>query len=69
MFPMPRVVYSMAQDGLIFKFVGYVVPKLKTPIWACIATGLFAGILSLIFDINQLVEMMSIGTLLAYRLY
>lgn len=65
---MPRVVYSMASDGLIFKFLGYVVPRLKTPIFACISTGLFAATLSLIFNINQLVEMMSIGTLMAYSL-
>ncbi len=43
MFPMPRVVYSMASDGLIFKRLAYVSTKFKTPIIACLVTGLFAG--------------------------
>ncbi len=43
MFPMPRVIYSLALDGLIFKFLSYVIPKLKTPITAALFSGLFAG--------------------------
>jgi cationic amino acid transporter 3 len=68
MFPMPRVVYSMASDGLLFEFLAYLVPKLKTPVFASVVTGLLAGLLVLIFDLNQLIDMMSIGTLLAYSL-
>ena len=43
MFPMPRVVYAMSNDGLIFKFLSYVLPNLKTPISASIFTGALAG--------------------------
>jgi amino acid transporter len=66
MFPMPRVVYSIASDGLIFKQLAIVMPRLKTPVTAAIASGLLAGLLALIFDLNQLIDMMSIGTLMAY---
>jgi amino acid transporter len=68
MFPMPRVVYSMASDGLIFKFLAWIAPKLKTPTAASLFTGLFAALMVLVFDLNQLIDMMSIGTLLAYAL-
>jgi amino acid transporter len=68
MFPMPRIVYSMADDGLIFNFLSKVLPKLKTPYVASIVTGLFAAILASIFDLEELVEMLSIGTLMAYTL-
>jgi hypothetical protein len=68
MFPMPRVVYSMASDGLLFEFLAYLAPKLKTPVLASLVTGLLAAFLVLIFDLNQLIDMMSIGTLLAYSL-
>jgi amino acid transporter len=68
MFPMPRVLYCMASDGLVFEFFSYLMPKLKTPYLAAIGTGLLAGILILIFDLNQLIDMMSIGTLIAYTL-
>ena len=43
MFPMPRIVYAMATDGVIFKGLGKVLPKLKTPYIASIVTGFFAG--------------------------
>ena len=49
MFPMPRVVYSLASDGLIFKFLGYVLPRFKTPVAAAISSGLFAGEFQSIF--------------------
>lgn len=68
MFPMPRVVYSMANDGLLFQWLAYLAPRLKTPVLASLVTGLLAGFLVLIFDLNQLIDMMSIGTLLAYSL-
>ena len=63
---MPRVVYSLASDGLIFKFLSYVMPSLKTPVAAAFSSGILAGILCLLFDLNQLIDMQSIGTLMAY---
>jgi amino acid transporter len=68
MFPMPRIVYSMASDGLIFSILSKVLPKLKTPFLASIVAGLIAAVLATIFDLNELVEMLSIGTLMAYSL-
>jgi amino acid transporter len=89
MFPMPRIVYAMASDGLIFRFLSYIMPTFKTPVLAALTTGLLAGMfdclpffdfffsysgiyfkafLVLIFDLSQLIDMMSIGTLLAYSL-
>ena len=68
MFPLPRIVYSMASDGLIFKWLARLLPRFKTPFVASISTGLFAGALACIFDLQELVEMMSIGTLMAYTM-
>lgn len=68
MFPMPRVVYAMANDGLLFKQLSYVTPRFKTPLLACILTGFLSALLCLVFDLSQLVDMMSYGTLLAYSL-
>lgn len=48
MFPMPRIVYSMANDGLIFKFLGKLMPKFKTPFVASIVTGFISGRLKLL---------------------
>jgi amino acid transporter len=68
MFPLPRIFYAMANDGLIYRFLGKVHPKYKTPVLATIISGFFAGILAAMFDVNQLAQMMSIGTLMAYSL-
>ncbi|KAJ6645363.1 High affinity cationic amino acid transporter 1 [Pseudolycoriella hygida] len=68
MFPLPRVLYAMAQDGILFKVLKKIHPKTQTPIVATILSGLFAGVMAMIFDLHQLIDMMSIGTLLAYTI-
>lgn len=40
---MPRVIYAMASDGLIFRFLAYVSEKFKTPLTATITAGVMAG--------------------------
>lgn len=67
-FPIPRIVYSMAMDGVVYKKLSVVNPKTKTPIYSTIFCGGLAAIMALIFDLEQLIDMMSIGTLLAYTI-
>lgn len=66
MFPLPRIIYAMSTDGLIFKFLGRVNEKFKTPVVGTLVAGLVTGLVAAIFDLKQLVNMLSIGTLLAY---
>ncbi|XP_030372056.1 cationic amino acid transporter 2 isoform X2 [Scaptodrosophila lebanonensis] len=68
MFPLPRIVFAMANDGLLFKFMGEISNKYRTPFKGTLLTGLLTGILAAIFNLSQLVNMMSIGTLLAYSM-
>ncbi|XP_046397348.1 probable cationic amino acid transporter [Ischnura elegans] len=68
MFPMPRIVYAMAKDGLIFRILGQVWPLTGTPALATFISGLAAAFAALLIQLEVLVEMMSIGTLLAYTL-
>lgn len=67
-FPLPRVVYAMANDGLIFEFLAYISPRFKTPVYGTLLAGLMTGVLSALFNLEQLVNMMSIGTLMAYSM-
>lgn len=66
MFPLPRILYAMANDGLLFRSLASIHPRTKTPLLATMLSGLLAGIMATIFDLQQLIDMMSIGTLLAY---
>lgn len=60
--------YSMADDGLIFKFMSSILPSFKTPFVASIVTGLLTALLACILNLEELIEMVSIGTLMAYTL-
>ncbi|KAF8770416.1 putative cationic amino acid transporter like protein [Argiope bruennichi] len=68
MFPMPRIVYAMAKDGLIFRSLGAVWPFTGTPAKATCLLGIATAVVSLVMSLDVLVEMMSIGTLMAYTL-
>ncbi|XP_070618527.1 cationic amino acid transporter 4 [Erythrolamprus reginae] len=66
LFSLPRIVYAMAEDGLFFQVFSHVHPRTKVPVVAIVVFGFLMSILSLIFDLEALVQFLSIGTLLAY---
>ncbi|XP_050717875.1 cationic amino acid transporter 2-like isoform X1 [Eriocheir sinensis] len=68
MFSLPRIVYAMAKDGLVFKSLSNVWGVTGTPAVATIVFGLGAAVAAMFISLTVLVEMMSIGTLLAYTL-
>lgn len=67
-YSLPRAVYAMAQDGLLFKSLAYVYPKFQTPVVAIAVFGFISALMAFLFEITTLVEFMSIGTLTAYTM-
>lgn len=63
-----RIFFSMANDGLLPKSFGKTHSKFKTPYITTIVTGGLAMIITGLFPINLLGELVSIGTLLAFVL-
>lgn len=61
MFPLPRVLYAMSADGLLFNVFQRVNNKTKTPLLGTLISGFIAAVMALIFDLHQLIDMMSIG--------
>ena len=62
-----RVLYSMAQDGLLPKgFFGAVHPKFRTPWKNTILVGVLAAVVGSITPIDDIGKMVNIGTLLAF---
>jgi solute carrier family 7 (cationic amino acid transporter), member 2 len=68
MFPLPRIIYAMASDGLLYSVMGKVNKRFSTPLYGTFISGVATGTLATFFNLSQLVAMMSIGTLLAYSM-
>lgn len=68
LFSLPRTMYSMANDGLLFGFLGRISERTQVPVGNIILSGLLSALIALVFDLQHLVEFMSIGTLIAYTI-
>ncbi|XP_071944373.1 cationic amino acid transporter 4-like [Antedon mediterranea] len=68
LFAIPRSVYAMAIEGLLFPCFAVVSKRTQIPIIATLVFGAMSAILALLFDISALVEFLSIGTLMAYAM-
>ncbi|KAF9418792.1 hypothetical protein HW555_004459 [Spodoptera exigua] len=68
LFSLPRCLYAMSADGLLFGFFSDINNKSQIPIVNLIISGLSSALIALLFDLEKLVEFMSIGTLLAYTI-
>jgi APA family basic amino acid/polyamine antiporter len=64
--PQARIWLTMSNDGLLFKFLGAVHPRFKTPHVATAITGVMAATLAGLLPISILGELVSIGTLVAF---
>jgi len=62
----PRIFYQMSKDGLMFKLFSDVNPKTGVPVWGTIITGTISAVIALFFNLEILLDMISIGTLLAF---
>ncbi|CAJ0916840.1 unnamed protein product, partial [Mesorhabditis belari] len=68
LFALPRCVYAMAQDGLIFRCLSKVNEKTQVPVNAIAVFGLLTCIMAALFNVETLVDFLSLGTLMAYSI-
>jgi basic amino acid/polyamine antiporter, APA family len=69
MLSQPRVLLAMARDGMLWpNFFGAVHPTFRTPWKSTIATGAFVGLMAAFLPITVLLNLVNMGTLLAFAI-
>jgi basic amino acid/polyamine antiporter, APA family len=63
-----RVFFAMAQDGLLPRFFGEVHPRTRTPVKIIGVCGAFMALLAGLVPLNEIAELVNIGTLAAFTL-
>ncbi len=61
-----RIFYVMARDGMLPPAVAKVHPRFKTPLVTTMFTGMVVALLTLIVPLNNLLNLVNIGTLVAF---
>ncbi len=64
----PRIWMSMSRDGLLPPVFAKMHPKYKTPSFSTILTGVVVGVPALFLNLNEVVNLTSVGTLFAFVL-
>ncbi|XP_013383572.1 cationic amino acid transporter 4 [Lingula anatina] len=68
MYMLPRTIYAIASDGLLFRIFAKVNDRTQTPVIANFVFSLVAALMALLLDMETLVDFLSIGTLMAYTM-
>ncbi len=61
-----RIFYVMARDKMLPPAVAYIHPRFKTPVRTTLLTGIAVALLTLIVPLNELLNLVNIGTLSAF---
>ncbi len=61
-----RIFYVMARDKMLPAFAAAVHPRFRTPVVMTMITGVAVAILTLIVPLNELLNLVNIGTLIAF---
>ncbi|MGA8534319.1 MAG: amino acid permease [Candidatus Tumulicola sp.] len=61
-----RIFYVMARDGMLPPAVAVIHPRFKTPLRTTLITGAAVAVLALIVPLNNLLNLVNIGTLIAF---
>jgi len=61
-----RIFYVMARDKMLPPAISHIHPRFKTPIYTTMFTGIAVAALTLIVPLNQLLNLVNIGTLIAF---
>lgn len=60
------IISIMSEDGLLYDFLSQRKIWPRTPIWGIIIAGCLSGLFAGLFNVNQIVKMLALGTLLMF---
>ena len=63
-----RVAFAMSRDNLLPRYLGRSHPRFRTPYRITILTGIVVAVMAALVDLQQLAELVNIGTLFAFCL-
>ncbi len=63
-----RIFFAIARDGLLPRYFSVLHAKTKTPMRIVVLCGVWMGVISALFPIDLLAELVNIGTLVAFTL-
>jgi APA family basic amino acid/polyamine antiporter len=64
----PRILMTMARDGLLSPWFAKIHPRYRTPHVTTILTGIFVAVCAAVANIDEIVQLTNIGTLFAFVL-
>ncbi|XP_061715833.1 cationic amino acid transporter 2-like [Cydia pomonella] len=67
-FPLPRLLYAMASDGLFFHWFARISKNKKSPVIGTLVPSIVIALLAGLLGLHALVMMMCVGTLLSYTI-
>ncbi|XP_063364035.1 cationic amino acid transporter 2-like [Cydia amplana] len=67
-FPLPRLLYAMASDGLFFHWFARISKNKKSPVIGTLVPSIVIAVLAGLLGLHALVMMMCVGTLLSYTI-
>ncbi|XP_047991722.1 cationic amino acid transporter 2-like [Leguminivora glycinivorella] len=67
-FPLPRLLYAMASDGLFFHWFKRISKNKKSPVIGTLIPSVVIALLAGLLELHALVMMMCVGTLLSYTI-
>jgi APA family basic amino acid/polyamine antiporter len=63
-----RIMFAMSRDGLVPRWLAYVHPKTRTPIYTTAGFALLIALLAAVVPLEEIAKLVNIGTLFAFLL-
>ena len=63
-----RIMFAMSRDGLVPRWLAYVHPKTRTPVYTTAGFALLIALLAAVVPLAEIAKLVNIGTLFAFLL-